>query len=191
MDLPRLIAQGAAPGTGGGDESWLIWAIVLLAVAAALFFVEVFLPTGGLLGIASGIAAVAGVVMFFQVDTLLGMASAAVCLISLPFLLMFAIKIWPDTPFGRWVTLKDEQELSDSPGDTRAETQHAGWPNPIATGEEGKTLTPLRPVGTCLIGGRREECLARRGTIDAGVAVRVVAVDGGQVFVSEVGQESR
>jgi hypothetical protein len=41
-------------------------------------------------------------------------------------------------------------------------------------------------VGTCLIDGRREECLARRGTIDAGTEVTVVGVDGSEIFVAAV-----
>ena len=39
-------------------------------------------------------------------------------------------------------------------------------------------------MGTCLLHGRREECLSRAGTIPAGVEVRVVVVDGNEVYVS-------
>lgn len=187
-----LLAQsGSSATTIGGTGPWLIWGVVLIAVAVALFFVEVLLPTGGIVGAASGLAAIVGVVMLFQVDTTLGLLAAIACLVALPFLLAFGLKIWPDTPFGKWVTLNDRQAAvnrrGDEPGSRDGEpvAQEAGGTR-VSVGDTGKTLTPLFPVGTCLIGDERRECLAKRGTIDAGTAVRVVIVDGSEVYVEAV-----
>ncbi|MEM7626532.1 MAG: hypothetical protein AAF333_13130 [Planctomycetota bacterium] len=186
-----LLAQSGSTATPvGGEGPWLVWGIVLIAVAVALFFVEVFLPTGGVIGVASGVAAIAGVVMLFRFDSTLGLLAAAACLAALPFLIGFALKIWPDTPFGRWVMLNDAQEAvnqHDGEPSSRRGAGHAGAG--VAVGDTGKTLTPLFPVGTCLIGGERCECLAKRGTIDAGAKIRVVVVDGSEVYVEEVGGE--
>lgn len=189
-----LLAQAGTtpPSAIGGSGPWLVWGIVALAVALALFFVEVFLPTGGVVGFVAGVAAVAGVVMFFQVNTLLGILSATGCLVALPFLVAFALKIWPDTPFGKWVTLEDKQDSVNHPPPPEAEGPGGGGSGEaqasgkIGVGDTGKTLTPLHPVGTCLLQGRREECLAKHGTIDAGVEVRVVVVEGGEVYVTAV-----
>ena len=52
-----------------------MWGIVLLGVALALFFVEVFIPSGGLIGIVAGVAAVFGIVLLFRVDTTLGLVT--------------------------------------------------------------------------------------------------------------------
>jgi len=185
-----LLAQAATQTPPGGNQTqWLVWGLVLLAVAVALFFVEAFLPTGGIIGAASGLAAVSGVVCLFWRDSTLGLVAATGVILAMPFAIAFALKVAPDTPFAKWVTLKDDQEPLNN--------QNMRQPNPAAEGESsrdqrprlkvgdtGKTLTPLFPVGTCLIHGRREECLAQRGVIEKGVNVRVVAVDGNEVSVA-------
>ncbi len=174
------------PGTG----TWLIWGIVLLAVAVALFFVEVFLPTGGVLGIVSGLCAVAGIVFLFRVDQTLGAISAGLSLLALPFLMVFALKLWPDTPFAKWITLHESQERMTGGGSMSATADGLGVKRrsgpAIAVGLEGQALTTLRPVGVCLLDGRREECMARSGAIAAGSKVRVVAIEGSEVWVKRV-----
>ena len=180
-----ILAQattGPPAGSVGGSGQWLVWGIVLLGVALALFFVEVFIPSGGLIGIVAGVAAVFGIVLLFRVDTTLGLITAAVVLLALPFLVAFGLKMWPDTPFGKWVTLDDEQDTVSDEGEHPAPVVHPDRPR-LAVGDVGKTLTPLRPVGTCLLHGRREECLSHAGTVPAGVEVRVVVVDGNAVYV--------
>ncbi|MEL7485410.1 MAG: hypothetical protein AAFN41_13790 [Planctomycetota bacterium] len=181
-----LAQSGSAATSVGGTGPWLVWGIVLLAVAVALFFVEVFLPTGGIIGVASGLAAIVGVVMLFQVNSTLGLLASIGCLVALPFMIAFGLKIWPDTPFGKWVTLSDEQEAVNQQDAEPSRRDGEPVKPGLAVGATGKTLTPLFPVGTCLIGDQRRECLAKRGTIDAGVAVRVVVVDGSEVYVEAV-----
>ena len=64
MTLLAQAAQNAA--TGQGDESYLLWGMILLAVAFALLVMEMFLPSGGLIGALCGIAAVGSIVSFFK-----------------------------------------------------------------------------------------------------------------------------
>ena len=184
MTFSILAQATTAPPAGGvgGTGQWLVWGIVLLGVALALFFVEVFLPSGGLIGILAGVAAVFGIVLLFRVDTTLGLITAAVVLLALPFLVAFGLKMWPDTPFGKWVMLRDEQDTVSDDDEHPAPVVHPDRPR-LALGDTGKSLTPLRPVGTCLLNGRREECLAQAGTIPAGVEVQVVVLDGNEVYV--------
>jgi membrane-bound ClpP family serine protease len=58
----------------------------------------------------------------------------------------------------------------------------AGLPAP-AVGARGKALTDMRPVGSCLLGNQRVECLAEGGVIPAGTPVKVIAVEGMEVRV--------
>lgn len=188
-DAIYLLAQAATqPPAPVNTTPWLMWGIVLLAMAVALFFVEAFLPTGGIVGGLSGLAAVSGVVCLFWRDSTLGLAAAAAVILALPFALAFALKIAPDTPFAKWVTLNDSQKAV-----TQKSQDDAALPGPpgaeaagVQAGDVGETLTPLFPVGTCLLGGERHECLAKRGTIEKGARVRVVAVDGSEIYVLPV-----
>ncbi|MEM6459444.1 MAG: hypothetical protein AAF710_08655 [Planctomycetota bacterium] len=185
-----MLAQAAQAPTVGGSGPWLVWGIVLLASAFALLGVETFLPTGGIVGALAGLAAIVGIIFLFRFNTALGLASATACLIALPFIVVFMLKIAPDTPFGKWITLNDVQaSVSHPPPPPESGgvlVPAPDRPTPIAVGDTGVTLTPLFPVGTVRLHGRREECLAQRGTIDKGVEVRVVVVDGSEVHVTPV-----
>lgn len=168
-----LLAQ-TAPAIGGTGQ-WLVYGLVLLALAAAFFAVEVFLPTGGALGVLAGLSAVAGVFCFFKMNTTMGAIGAAVVLLSTPVLLVLAIKVWPDTPFGQWVTHRNQ---APAPAAAKPKNQDA-----VEAGDFGRTATPLRPVGVCVIRGRRHECLARSGSIDPDVEIQVVSVRGQDIHV--------
>ncbi len=162
--------RGAAPP----DESlYVVWAVTCLVIAVVLFFLELFVPSGGLIGLGAGTSLVAGIVLLFRFNTKVGLVSAIVALGSLPFVFMLALKVWPHTPIARMLLLKNR------PGGGPETTEGSGGAEPaLCVGLRGKALTDLRPVGTCLIEGRRLECLAESGMIRAGSPVCVVSVDG-------------
>lgn len=196
-DVPVLLAQG-----GGQEEgaNWLaIWAVLLLALAIALFFIEVFVPSGGLIGTGAAVSLVAGIVLLFQINTMLGLVGATIALVALPFAIAFALKLLPNTPIARALTLRsgrsgvdvdqDEDDLEPAteeeagpvgPGSLTAK----GVPEGPAVGDTGRAITALRPVGTCVIAGKRADCLAVGGPISPGTPVRVIAVDGMHVRVT-------
>ncbi|MEE9403506.1 MAG: hypothetical protein V3V20_01320 [Algisphaera sp.] len=184
--LISLLAQAPTPilvtPPVGGTGDWMVYGLVLLALAVVLFFIEAFLPTGGVLGVVSGLFAVAGVVCFFQINTTAGALSAAAVLFATPVLLVLGVKIWPDTPFGQWVTHRDQQERLAGPN---AAPSEAGGHTPINPGDTGEAVTDLRPVGICVIHGRRRECYARSGSLPQGVGVEVVSISGNEVYVRE------
>ncbi|XAL99628.1 hypothetical protein OT109_18870 [Phycisphaeraceae bacterium D3-23] len=172
--LGFTLAQSAQ--NSGSDRTLLIWAVVAFGLAILLVVVEAFMPSGGIVGALAGLCAVVGIVLFFNVDTLWGMLSMAITLISLPFLIAALIWVWPNTAFGRWVTLDDEP----------ADEQEAGVnedAGAIAVGTRGTAITDLRPVGACRLEGLRTDCIALAGVIESGTAVRVVSVEGTTIKV--------
>lgn len=121
----------------------------------------------------------------FRFDTTAGLVGSLVVIVALPFAVMGALRIWPDTPVGRWLMLRDERAIQvDAEGEPVAPPVK---PVPAEQrpkiGDVGKSVSPLRPVGTCVFGGRRFECLADGGVIGAGETVRVASVDGMQIKV--------
>ncbi|MFP4224126.1 MAG: NfeD family protein [Phycisphaeraceae bacterium] len=177
--LTALLAQNQPPSQDDGT-TFTAWGVMLIGLAGLLFVMEVFIPSGGLLGFGALAAAVTGIVLLFMASTTLGLVALLVVTAALPFLFAFALKMWPHTPIGRAMILGRE-------GETRAPGSPA--PGPAAgprVGDTGKALTAMRPVGTCLIEGRREECLAAGGSIEAGAKVRVIAVEGMHVRVRKV-----
>jgi membrane-bound serine protease (ClpP class) len=61
-----------------------------------------------------------------------------------------------------------------------------GTDRPELLNQTGKALTTLRPSGTAVISGRRIDVVTEGPFIEAGAAVKVVAVEGMRVVVRSV-----
>ncbi len=176
--LPALLAQSATQAPQP-DSSLVLWAVILIGVAVVLFFLEVIIPSGGVIGFCSAVSLVAGIVMLFRFNTTLGLVGATLSLIAVPFMFAFALKLWKNTPIAQALLLKTP------PRDTGDDANGSALAS--LRGEQGKAMTDLRPVGTCLINGSRHECLAETGLIESGSEVEVVSVDGNEIKVRQVG----
>ncbi len=155
---------------------WLLFAIFLYAICAVLIAAEVFIPSGGLLGLGAVVSLLAGVVIFFQHSPLAGWIGVVVAVIMVPSLLAGAYRILPRTRFGKQVILAPPVRQR---GDAIADT-----PELIKLlGQTGQVLTTLRPVGTCAFDSQRVECVTESGFVPKGRKVRVIHVEGTQVTV--------
>ncbi len=172
------------PGQAASPNSQLlVWAVVLIGMAVAFFLAELFVPSGGVLGICAALCLIGGVVLLFRVDTTVGLIGAIVSVLAIPVAFMLGLWVWPSTPIGRALTLGANDEQEESAYDGQAPFTGPTHTPDIATGTVGETLTDLRPVGTCLFDGKRQECLSEGGVIPKGVDVKVVAADGIQIKV--------
>ncbi|BAM05234.1 NfeD family protein [Phycisphaera mikurensis] len=181
MNAAALLAQAAAPAAAA-DTDYLLYALLLLAGAFVMLVLELFLPSGGLLGVAGAIAALAAVGCFFAEDTTLGFAALLGLAVVTPVLLGLGLWIWPHTPIGRRLVLGASEEGGAEEGAGALPSTAAFRP---AVGDVGETLSPLRRIGTVRFDGKRVECMAESGMIDPGVSVRVSRVSGNEVFVRE------
>ena len=177
-----MLALSLAQATPPDDGSLLLTAILLLGAAFVLLVLELFLPSGGLLGVAAALAAIGAVACFFAEDVALGFASLLGLAVVTPVLLGLGLKIWPHTPIGKRLVLGDALPEPGTAGVGGRSSTAAFRP---AVGDAGEAVTPLRRVGTCRFAGVRCECLAESGMIDAGAQVTVSRVSGNEVFVRE------
>jgi len=163
------------------NEAFLLWGFGLFGIALALFFVEVFLPSGGVIGALVGVAAIAGVVSFFRASTMWGFSSLLALIVVSPIAFAFALKIWPNTPIGKRLILgsvDDNGEIdAPPPTDPQADFRAA------LLGATGVAMTDLRPVGFIKIEGERIEALAETGVIRAGANIRITGVEDNQIKV--------
>lgn len=178
------VPAGGPPAQGNGEL--VIWAVILIGMAVALFIAEIFVPSAGILGACSLLCLISGIIMLFWIDGTVGLIGAIVSLIAIPFAFMGALWVWPSTPIGRALTLGDEEDQEESAYDGQDRPMAHTHQASIPVGTVGKTLTGLRPVGMCLLNGQRQECLSESGMIDPGVQVKVVSSDGMQVKVRPV-----
>lgn len=165
------------------SEVLIWWGFGLFAASVIVLVLELFVPSGGVLGLLSAGLAVAGVVCFWRVSPAWGMTSLLAVLILGPLMLAFFVKIWPDTPVGRMMILgagaAEEHERAEH--EHAIDAQRASLESLV--GATGRALTDLRPVGIVVIDGQRRDALAEGAWIEDGTEVRVIRVEGSQLRV--------
>jgi membrane-bound ClpP family serine protease len=157
----------------------LFWPIACMAVGLVLLIVEVFVPSGGLIGfLAVGLLAVS-LYQAFMISTTIGLVFVLSLMGLLPATLALAVHLWPRTPMGKWIFLKPPEPEDVTP-------EHEGPRLDHLIGQFGRTLTPLRPSGLVDFEGRRLDSLSEEGLIPSGTLVRAVQIRGGQLIVRTV-----
>jgi membrane-bound ClpP family serine protease len=166
-----------------GDTVLLV-GLGLLAASFLLLFAELFIPSAGLLAIGAGAAAIAGIVILFNYDSLWGLIGVAVVLVGAPTALSLGLKVWPHTPVGKKMLLGENTE--EGLEAKRVAEAQARELRRALVGAEGEVVTPLRPVGVVRIGDTRHDALAESGIIESGQRVKVTSVRDNQIKVRAV-----
>lgn len=186
-----LFAQaGMAGGSETGDPFWLSIGFGLGVLALILFAVEIFIPTAGMVGILCGISAVGSILAFFQYSGSAGGLAILTYLIATPFLLIYGVKLWSQSPIGRRLILggtdavdaqgRDEEGVE---AELAADRREAMELERSMIGRVATTVTPLRPIGVIRIDDRRRDALAESGIIEEGVEVEIVEIVDDQIKV--------
>jgi membrane-bound ClpP family serine protease len=151
----------------------LSWAILLMLVGCGLVVLEVFVPSGGILGFLSAVAIVASIVMAFRHGSTAGVGFIAITMFAVPTVLVLAFKYWPMTPMGKAFLgeLPDEEEVR--PHDPRREL----------VGRVGVAKSKMLPSGSISIDGRLIDAMSQGQAIEAGQPVVVVEVRANRVVV--------
>ena len=85
----------------------LVWAALLLLVGLTLVICEVFIPSGGILGLLSVAALVTAVSLaFYHKGLEIGLLFVFVATVLVPAALALAFRYWPHTPMGRRLLLE-------------------------------------------------------------------------------------
>jgi membrane-bound ClpP family serine protease len=156
--------------------STLAWPILLLAFGLLLLIAEVFVPSGGLIGILAICCLVISVWQAFRQSTTVGLWFLMGDFLLMPVALAVAVYLWPKTPLARRVFLKP-------PEPDEIEVAHSSQRLDHLIGQFGRALTPLRPSGLVDFDGRRLDALSEDGLIPSGALVQAVRVRGGQLIV--------
>ena len=182
------LAQTAANASASGDERYLLWGFVLLGAAILLLCLELFVPSGGLIGMTAGVAAIASIVAFYFYDVTWGVVAALSYVVLGPIALIFGFRCWLNSPMARGMILGgDDPAEVDGDADAAMSREHARLERLAQLrqliGARGIAASPLRPVGIVKIDGQRIDAMAEAGVIDAGTPVVVTDVYDNQVKV--------
>jgi membrane-bound ClpP family serine protease len=160
-------------------ELW-VWALILLAVGLALSLMEVFVPSGGLIGFLAAASIIASIVMAFRQGSMVGLAVLAGALVTVPFVVFIGLQIWPRTALGRRMLLEPpdaDDLLPDHPKHRQLKS---------LVGRIGQTKSTMLPSGGVIIDGRTIDAMSEGVPIEAGQTVRVIEVRGTRVVVRPV-----
>ena len=155
----------------------LTTAIILQAVGIALLVLEIFIPSHGVLSLTGLGCLIAGLYVAFGVSATAGYVSFFIAILLVPTIAVTAVKVFHRTPFGRRIS-------PPNPRLTEADTSFDVADIQPLVGSVGRTITPLRPVGTCEFDGRRVECVAEIGLIEANQPIRALRIDGRELVVA-------
>jgi membrane-bound serine protease (ClpP class) len=144
--------------------SWL-----LLAIGVALIFLEVFIPSGGIIGIVALASLALGIYGFFSQGQLVTGFLTAIG--SVVFIIaMFSFML-------RRISLKESQD-ADAFTSVDSSLEEV-------MGRSGIARSPLRPAGVALIDGKRIDVVAVSGFIEKDKEIRVIEISGNRVVVIE------
>ena len=163
----------------------LAWSMILLAVCLLLLVIEMFVPSGGLLGILSLTLLIASIVMAFYESYLAGAIVLIVVAVSIPILFAIAVRIWPSTPIGRQILMKRMEEEEVLPKNSLHDEVKS------LIGRVGRAKSKMLPSGAILIDGKTYDAISEGMAVDEGDYVKVVSVRTNRPVVHRVDQEAQ
>lgn len=147
----------------------LIVALICFAAAVALAVADLFVPSGGVLVLASLLAAIASVFFAFRSSSMAGTAMLIAILLAVPIFIVVALRVWAHTPLGRRIILRPPEPMP-------AIQSPSLEPLLEMIGQVGVAQNSLMPSGYVRINHRNFNALCEGGIIEAGQNVQVISV---------------
>ncbi len=160
-------------------DPW-VGAVLLLVLGLGLVILEMFIPSGGILGFLSASSIIAAIFVGFRQGPGTGIAILVVAMVGLPMVIVAALKIWPKTAMGRRVLLVAGDGDESLPDDPRMERLKS------LIGQVARTKCQMLPAGAIVVDGRTIDAISEGMPIDAGELVRVIEVQANRVVVRRV-----
>jgi membrane-bound serine protease (ClpP class) len=162
-------------------DSNAVFAILLLIVGLSILIAEVFIPSGGLLGVTTFFTLIVSIIFAYRAWGIsqpnIFAAFCVLLLLLVPTALGFGFFMLPRTSFGKKVLL-DAPELHDLTPYSK-ETQRIER----LVGKYGTAVTMLNPGGLVSVSGERLHAQTEGLTVEPGASVKIVDVRGNRVIV--------
>ncbi len=156
----------------------IYWAFLLLVIGLFAVVLELFVPSAGILGIAAGILIVTSVVLGFMESFTYGVILLTAAVVTIPGLLALMVKVWPYTPLGRRILLKDLKPEDVLPNYVENKEQKERL-----EGQLGIAQTKMLPSGIVMVDGEKFDAVSEGFAVEEGDPVRVISVRGNHIYV--------
>ncbi|WP_010582424.1 NfeD family protein [Schlesneria paludicola] len=162
-------------------DSNAIFAILLLFVGLAILVAEIFVPSGGLLGVITFISLLVSLVFAYRAwgvshPNVFGVF-CILLLLLVPTVISFGFYLLPRTKFGKKVLLE-----APEPQDLTPYAKESSRLEKLI-GQFGTTITTLNPGGLVKLDGQRLHALSEGLSVEPGAWVQIVAIRGASVVV--------
>ena len=155
----------------------IYWALGLLVIGMLLVLLEVFIPSGGVLGVLAALAIVGAIVVAFTGGMRSGAIVVGLTALLVPIVLSAAVKYWPHSPLGRLILIK-------LPKSDREVLPIDEWGDPKQLiGRLGRAKSKMLPGGVVVIERRKYDAVSHGVAIDPGQIVKVIGVRNGRIVV--------
>jgi len=162
-------------------DSYALYAILLLIAGIGILTAEVFIPSGGLLGMVTFLTLIVSLVCAYRAwgtsHPNVFWAFCCVLLLAIPIALGSAFYVLPRTAFGKKVLLEGpaSEQLTPFVKETDRLTK--------LVGRFGKAVTTLNPGGMILLDGERLHVFSEGIIVESGRSVEVLEVRGTRLLV--------
>ncbi len=147
----------------------IVIAVLCVVAAMVLAIADLFIPSGGMLAVASLLMAMIGVYFGFRSSSTAGLVTLSLILLGIPIFITVALHAWPYTPIGKRVILRtpgEDVKTQTTPDDPLLEL----------IGQIGIAQNSLMPSGHVRLNHRNYNAVADGPIIEAGQAVEIIAV---------------
>jgi len=151
----------------------------MLVLFFGLLALELFIPSGGLLGVAAAAALIAAIVIGFMHSLSAGAAIVVGAAVLVPIVVSIGLRIWPSTPIGRRMLTLNPEADARREAELRAERE-------AIVGKKGIAKSNLLPSGLIEVDGVRMDAISLGMAIDAGQLVEIVSVSAGKIRVRAI-----
>jgi membrane-bound serine protease (ClpP class) len=160
----------------------LLWCILLLVLGLAFIFLEMFVPSAGILGFLSAAAILCSIVLaYVNYGPITGTVFLAVAAILVPAAIALALRWYPSTPLGRMIMSEPPTPAEVAPQDEPTARARA-----LLKGRTGIAKTALMPGGSIKIDGRTYDAVGQGEAVEAGEHVLVVRVELNHLIVRKL-----
>lgn len=147
------------------------WSIILLLLGFVIVAAELFIPSGGALGVVATIALLAAIILGFKVSVNLGLIYIIIIAVIVPFLIVALLRLWPHTSLGKRLLVQPPTDDKSSPA-ARQQQQLKQL-----VGQLGTAKTKMLPSGIIAIGTQSYDAVGEGSSIEPGQTIRVKRVE--------------
>jgi membrane-bound ClpP family serine protease len=155
----------------------MFWAFILLGLGLVVVVMELFLPSAGILGILATVLILSSIVLGFTEGLKYGALMLGLVVVSVPAVLALMVKVWPHTPLGKRILLKDLK-----PEDVLPNSSHYTRKKDLE-GRLGVAKTKMLPSGIIVVDGEKFDAVSEEFAIEQGDPIKVVSVRENRIYV--------